>query len=129
MRRIKEEPLWYDNHGVPRYEPYHPMKGGVYARISVLYTIECQDCAKKFDVCSEWNYFWYGPEFKEPDLDLFITQLHYGDPPNHGCIGDTMNCVDLYVKEAWENFEIKEGPNMWRWRRHPELDGLVLTTI
>lgn len=44
-------------------------------------------------------------KFSKEELLNYI--VHYGDPPRHDCsgAGETMNCYDLKIKEAW----IKEG--------------------
>jgi len=46
-------------------------------------------------------------------------ELHYGDPPRHGCVGDTMNCDDLEVLEVWHR------PAFGDFERHPELEGVI----
>jgi hypothetical protein len=38
--------------------------------------------------------------------DKNYTPFHYGDPPAHGCVGDTMNCYDLRIVEFW----VKDNP-------------------
>lgn len=55
--------------------------------------------------------------------DEFIALLHYGDPPRHDdegmcTAGDTMNCVDVKVKECW----IRESCDFIR---HPEFETLL----
>lgn len=46
--------------------------------------------------------------------------LHYGDPPSHGCVGDTENCYDLRVVEFWE--KSYDRPVDIKWARHPEFE-------
>lgn len=96
------EPLWWDGNGVPRYVPFSPDATGVYDHAVGLVEIACQDCGKRFEVAFEYDHHrWNGSElvaYKRPDPQT----LHYGDPPNHDCVGDTMNCEDLRVLQWWE---------------------------
>ena len=38
------QPLWYDHHGVPRYEPFRPDMLGVQDVYASLIEIECASC-------------------------------------------------------------------------------------
>lgn len=110
LKRIPEEPKWYDTNGTPRYDDFLPDNcPNIYARQVILLRIACQACRKVFDV--EMHGDWYGL-IKRP------KNLHYGDPPSHGCVGDTMNCEDLEVLQVWakENFD---------WERYPEEEGII----
>jgi len=120
--RISEEPTWYDCHGVPRYGKFDPMNcPDIYATDIVLLEIACQDCRTRFLVEMHWSIMhqvfdkhsesftnvmriWLKNKDKE-----YGTPFHYGDPPLHGCVGDTMNCFDLRIVEFWhkERFEWK----------------------
>lgn len=42
------------------------------------------------------------PEWHQRKRYELVEQWHYGDPPAHGCIGDTMNSVPEY---EWKDFE------------------------
>jgi len=89
-------PVWFDECGVPRYDPFAPgMCNDIYADEAVLLEIACQRCGARFHV-SDTNR--WGPSIREAIVDKAI---HYGDPPHHDCIGDTMNCEDLQVLEYW----------------------------
>lgn len=44
--------------------------------------------------------------------------LHYGDPPNHGCTGDTMNCYDLKIVEFW----VRDFESESTWLRRGDLE-------
>ena len=94
--RIGEPPLWYDEYGIPRWCKFHPGEvSNIYARTVAFFEIACQYCHQKFDVVRTGDAF----------HPLVIDQdLHYGDPPRHHCDGggDTMNCLDIRVLEAWE---------------------------
>lgn len=113
LSRIKEEPLWYDTNGVPRYAKFEPnLCPDIYSNTVILMEIACQYCGQRFDV--------------EMHAGIFGTQLrpkgwHYGDPPRHDCPGggDTMNCDDIAVLECWH----REG--MGDWVRRRELEGHV----
>lgn len=123
------EPLWYDDNGVPRYEEFKPDMCGVYDDQVVLLEIGCQDCGRKFKVVNCWD------KLREIFRDRINRHLanpieplptkvgpnyyHYGDPPNHGCVGDTMNSEPIRVLEFWhkENcyfVRIKEQEIEWK---------------
>jgi hypothetical protein len=112
LSRIVEEPKWWDQNGVPRYDKFEPrLCPSIYTHQVVLLEIACQDCGGTFEVemhAGVWEERGFIPK-----------QLHYGDPPRHDCVGDTMNCEDLEVLEAWG----KDG--MGDWVRHPELEGRI----
>lgn len=115
LSRIKEEPKWYDENGTPRYEKFHPdLSPDIYADEVILLEIACQNCGKRFFV--EMNYSVIDKvmsPFAFP-LSKDTWRLHYGDPPIHGCVGDTMNCDDIKVIEFWqkENFGWKRKKNL-----------------
>jgi hypothetical protein len=93
--RIEEEPSYYDFNGVPRYGGFSPDKcPNIYSRHVGLFRIACQNCGKEFLV--EMN-----ADIWDRMLEIPPKKWHYGDPPIHGCIGDTMNCIDLEVIEFW----------------------------
>ena len=49
------------------------------------------------------------PLIKRPTLGD-VAYFYYGDPPVHGCIGDTMGSIHLRVLEYWEqNTTITDG--------------------
>lgn len=108
-------PLWWDGNGVPRYVPFAPRQCGVYDAAVALVTIACQDCGAKFNVAFEYDRYEMHVDgmltYKRPDAE----RLHWGDPPNHGCVGDTMNCEDLRVLEWWEKPDFD-------WVRVPEME-------
>jgi hypothetical protein len=125
--RIKEEPKWFDCHGVPRYEVFTPEQSpNIYAEEVVLIEISCQDCRSKFLVEMNWwsmikrIFNRHSESFSTvmrqylalPDKDKHYSPVHYGDPPAHGCVGDTMNCYDLKIVEFWkkDNFTFKRVP-------------------
>ena len=117
-KRIKEAPKWFDSNGVPRYEKFHPdLCPNIYADEVVLLKIACQDCGRRFLVEMNWGRFsclLSGrkiPSFRErlmgwkklsdAEKKEEWSPIHYGDPPIHGCVGDTMNVYDLQVIQLW----------------------------
>lgn len=50
LKRINEEPIWYEESGVPRYDKFKPEMLGIYDDIAVYYQIACQACERKFYV-------------------------------------------------------------------------------
>lgn len=118
--RIKDQILWFDENGVPRYAKFHPdLSPNIYAREVVLLEISCQYCHRRFDVemsFGDFDRLNNIKSFKER-LDSFIKNkekivpVHYGDPPIHECPGGgtTMNCDDLRIKQFWSR--------KFEWRR------------
>lgn len=108
--RIPEPPKWYDSNGTPRYGSFHPdMCPDIYTHEVVLIRISCQSCGAEFDVemhSTFWNKF-------------HPQKLHYGDPPIHGCAGDTMNCEDHQILECWHRDPLGD------WARVPEHEGVM----
>lgn len=127
-KRIQEPPLWYDQNGVPRYDKFHPSMLGIYDSYAILVRISCQDCLTQFLVSHGWNpytYIWQSQHV--PTMEEVIDLYHYGDPPRHGCTGDTMNCHDHEVVEAWEQAPLvtnsKAGIDFGdRWMRRHEYE-------
>ncbi len=111
------EPEWYDDNGTPRFAPFDPMLLGVYDHFVILARIECQDCGKRFLVGCGWPTTRVVSWRENGKFDCRVSsvtwetirprEFHYGDPPNHGCIGDTMNSIPLEIVEAWDetNFD------------------------
>lgn len=117
-KRIAEKPTWWDVHGVPRYgdipEDMRPF----------VRRIKCQGCGRVFKVALVGNVYknygdetfdfvsvlWdveiegerepalYKPVYREPEA--IPEDWHYGDPPAHDCVGDSMNSIPEY---AWDN--------------------------
>jgi len=124
--RISEEPTWYDDNGVPRYGAFKPEMLGVYDKYAILVEIECQSCTRLFLVgvgCPRYSFRWGQDDPILWSVERMVDGYHYGDPPRHGnCVGDTMNCIDRRVVEAWE-----QRDQSWEWRRVPEFEGRNLT--
>ncbi len=106
--RIAEPPKWWDANGTPRYDPFAPsLCPDIYSNTVVLLRIRCQSCATKFDVEMHAGFF----------AEIHPQKLHYGDPPVHGCVGDTMNCEDEEVLEVWHRDALGD------WIRRSEFEG------
>ena len=111
--RIADSPKWYDINGTPRYDIFHPkLSPNIYAKQVVLMEISCQHCQKRFFVEMNWGmpeqldeYMKFGKHLER--FEERIHHLHYGDPPNHHCTGDSMNCEDLRIVEFWNNEDFK----------------------
>lgn len=141
LSRIKETPLWFDEHGVPRYEPFRPdLVANIYAVEAALVRIHCQNCRYKFDVA-----FSSAERDKELLTDLVVRMaLSYGDPPNVRCCpsGPTMTSDAKRVLQFWTSLE-RSGARpvhsvdpalpparparrwLGDWRRCPDLEILV----
>lgn len=124
------EPDWFDENGAPRYAPFEPDMLGVYDKFALLVEIACQSCGKKFLVAQGWpswgtqiNYESLVVEGKKYSLEELADGYHYGDPPRHDdcAAGDTMNCVDLRIVEAWERSDWKRGVG-YVWERRPDIE-------
>lgn len=114
--RIVEEPSWYDENGTPRYGKFNPeLCPSIYSDVVALLLIACQYCSKKFTVEAHAGIFNWR-------ITAPPSRWHYGDPPIHGCTGDTMNCEDLAVLEVWrKNRDLEQ----WGWERQPEFEGAI----
>jgi hypothetical protein len=100
LGRVPTPPIWFDEVAVPRFEAFTPLlTWNIYANEAVLFRIECQGCARPFDVCMTWS------KCHPFSLAECVRQnlLHYGDPPNIGCCdpGPTMNSYPRRVLEFW----------------------------
>lgn len=125
------EPRWWDDQAVPRYQSFAPDLCGIYDEAVSLLEIRCQRCGRSFTVASAWDptteLLWGGRARIEP-TSTDGGWLHYGDPPNHGCVGDTMNAIILRVLQYWERGTAEgSGPaqtisDVASWRRRPELE-------
>lgn len=112
ITEVMGTPLWYDRIGYPRYCAFHPKEhSNIYASYIALVEIECQSCSHPFTVAVALSGMdrLGGIQFpKKEDIGSF----HYGDPPNHDCVGDTMNVSNIEVLEFW-----KRGTANFKWKR------------
>lgn len=117
--RIKEVPQWYDDNGTPRYCKFHPdMLPDIYASESILLKIECQYCRKKFLVAMGWSKQdeFFGKKMGFSEMLRIKHIPGYGDPPIHGCIGDTETSDTLKIVEFWK----KNFNTNYEWTRIKE---------
>lgn len=122
--RIAEPPVFFDHHGVPRYEPFAAELLGVYDDFALLAVIACQSCRRQFLVGCGWPRF---NVFLDPIVEHTLAELaesfDYGDPPRHNaagngrCAGETMSSDVVRIAQAWERIglnwsrrEAYEGP-------------------
>lgn len=114
------QPLWYDRHGVPRYDPFHPDMCDVYANYVAYMEIRCQACGKCFKVAVDRSkYDWLERQVEFPSSDS-EGDFYYGDPPIHGdgCAGNTMSCETLRILEFW----VRDGSTGYDWERKTEFE-------
>jgi hypothetical protein len=104
LRRISEEPQWFDEHAVPRYCKFEPGRcADIHCSEAVLAAITCQACGKNYKVAfslGEWGAKQRnGRRLRD---DVIEKKLHYGDPPFACChVGATMNSEPRQVLEYW----------------------------
>ena len=114
LSRITEVPKWFDQNGVPRYDEFHPRYcPNIYASRVILLKIACQACGKLFNVEMHYSDWYTGANLVHP------SRWHYGDPPIHDCVGDSMNCEDIEVLQVWARDALSD------WVRCPHLEGPI----
>ena len=99
------KPLWWDEVGCPRYEPFTPdLCNNIYATEAALLEIACQSCDERFHVAVSLDPM--GAYERKRKLAQSIDEgyLYYGDPPQHeGCAaGYTMSSITIRVVEFWQ---------------------------
>lgn len=113
--RISGQPTWHDQNGTPRYGHFHPKKcPNIYSNHVGLFLIKCQSCGQEFQV-EMHSDIWEFRQITPP------SKWHYGDPPIHGCVGDTMNCDDLAVLQFWSRDRLGDGD----WKPQHEFEGPI----
>lgn len=115
--RIKEDPTWWDENGVPRYDEFHPSYiSNIYANEVMLILIHCQSCCHPFRVAVHKSAFDH--VHSDRSLRDSIPDVGYGDPPNMGCCaaGPSMQSESIRVLEYWESDSNIE------WVRRPEFE-------
>lgn len=114
-----KEPLWYDEHGVPRYAAFHPrLCADIYAREAALLIVKCQSCGKAFLVADSWGSFDQMRGLKPLSERIAADEWEYGDPPNARCCpaGPTMNSIPHSCAQFWrrESHEWVQDPRLER---------------
>ena len=110
------KPIWWDEVGCPRYEPFHPdLCNNIYATEAALLEIACQKCNGRFYVAVSLDPM--RAYKKETTLAQLVEKGAYlfGDPPQHlnakiGCVGYCMSSIMIRVVEFWHR------PNL-EWER------------
>lgn len=125
------DPDWFDEHGVPRFRPFHPTMLGVYDCFAVLATIRCADrhCQKPMLVGVGWPKInmlavLTGRQDRAfNNLESLATGFDFGDPPRHDCTGagETMRSDVVEILQAWERPDTL-------WQRRADLEGPVPDT-
>ncbi|MHA1519031.1 MAG: hypothetical protein ACTSRK_02495 [Promethearchaeota archaeon] len=132
LSRITDEPIWFGNNGVPRYESFNPsLSSDYYSDEVILLKIQCQNCRKPFLVEMHNSKSSRFPSLEYQVIhhkSYLLNSVHYGDPPRHNyprnddqkqhnpgyndlrndeCVGTTMNAESLQIVEFWkrENLE------------------------
>ena len=117
--RIKKDPKWYDDNGTPRYCKFHPDRlPDIYAVEGILLEIQCQHCGRHFIVGISWSKQ-DGFLQQRWSFSKMLKNQHipgYGDPPIHGCIGDTETSDSLRIVEFWK----KNAETNYEWERIKE---------
>jgi len=106
LSRIADQPIWFDEHAVPRYCDFAPRHlANIYAREAALVEVTCQVCKRLFRVAfSEAN--WRRGKIADA---IRSRTLHFGDPPNVDCCGNaSMNSEPRRVIEYW-----RRGSTTW----------------
>ena len=110
------KPLWWDEHGVPRFQEFDPEKHtDVYASEAALVLVECQSCGEQFKMLfsDEESPKGIRDRIKED------KELRASDPPNSGCCeaGPSMTCWQIRVLQFWAFKEQGFG-----WKRYPKFE-------
>lgn len=114
IRQRLGDPLWWDDNGVPRYDAFAPGLCGVYDRYIAFNLVGCQGCDRQFKITAVITSIDMARDKVTLPTEHSVGSFHYGDPPAHGCVGDTMNSVPLRVLEFWQ----KADPDRFEWRRN-----------
>jgi hypothetical protein len=81
LSRIAEEPVWFDEHAVPRYCKFAPDNlANIYAGEAALAEVTCQVCKRLFRVA-------FSRSGTIADAIRSRT-LHFGEHPNVKCCGN-----------------------------------------
>jgi hypothetical protein len=100
ISRIDIEPIWFDEHAVPRYCEFAPERSAsIYVSEVALAEITCQGCGRLFRVAFSRVNVQSGTVAEA----IRTKTLHYGDPPNVECCitGASMNSQPRRVIEYW----------------------------
>jgi hypothetical protein len=124
--RIEQPPRWWDENGCPRWSEWDPGWGAdPYAEQKALLEIACQACGQRFSVLVSLNSHSLLTILRRREGEASALgervrrgSVHYGDPPQHGCVGDTMTSESVRVVQFWE----RDRGVTYGWKRVPELE-------
>lgn len=130
-RRIPEPPKWFDAHGVPRYDEFHPsMSVNVYAQEVLLYEIECQNCQRRMLVEANWSrHRTLSIRRGNPDASLThrvqTKDIGFGDPP---CFAEDCGAGAVMMSDPIRTVQFWRRDAAHDWARVPELEGVDLAS-
>ncbi|MGB9792813.1 MAG: hypothetical protein ACPLTR_09605 [Thermacetogeniaceae bacterium] len=121
-------PLWWDEHGVPRYEPFDPYLCEPCSKAVALMEVECQMCGERFRVAVSandlalFNWSKYHPNEDYHPTPQDARLFAYGDSPRHGyygaCLaGNTMSSIPIRILKFWEY-----NKQTFNWERKKEYE-------
>jgi len=91
LRCTDKPPIWWDERGVPRFEPFVPnLHASPHSRECVLFNVSCQCCYALYVVCMSSHR---KSVLRE---QILVKELNYGDPP-FACF--TGNSDTQFLKE------------------------------
>jgi hypothetical protein len=128
LSRIGSPPVWFDEHAVPRYCTFEPVRSpNIHIGEIALVEITCQNCGHVFHVAfSRLNM----PSGTIAEA-IRMKTLHYGDPPNVWCCsaGPSMNSIPRRVLEYWHRHDKRYVEDnriinqaYFQWVRDPSLE-------
>jgi hypothetical protein len=144
LREKLGDPLWIDQHGVPRYAPFTPeLASEVYCTWVLRLSVKCQACGKIFD-CAR-SIAWHkiaaehhkkGQPVPDKSIETAMKWLSgWGDAPWHNwdgsqssignqCPGTTMTtdyiAVELYEKINFQWVKLKIPKQYTKWEDEVE---------
>lgn len=123
------DPDWFDEHGVPRFRPFHPDLLGVHDCFALLAKVRCADryCGAEILVGVGWQRIDLSALLAGRDsaavrsVERLVAGFGVGDPPRHNCpgAGETMVCDIVGIVEVWER------SGAFDWVRRSDLEGPV----
>lgn len=122
-------PIWHDQHGVPRYDEFHPSLLGIHDDWACHFLVRCPSCGEMFPcavgfnalsyIASQVNFIDLFDKRSSPE-EMLPCFVGWGDAPYHPyptgqCAGTTMGadvCAILsvwYRDSEWGKVEISLG--------------------
>jgi|ERR1700733_3381805 hypothetical protein len=122
IARIDTEPLWFDEHAVPRYCAFEPNRSAnIFTSEIALIEISCQECAQRFRVAFS------GMNFGHMNIMTLAEgikeKLIFIEPPRHNlktcAAGSATSCEPIRVLEYWRRPPRGDHTS---WTRDPSLE-------